>query len=128
MFQGTPRQVAAVRSFVRSEFAGHAAIGDAVTAASELAANAITHTASGRDGGNFKVFLGVLSRPSVCLLVTDDGGPGTPAPRAAGADAESGRGLDIVTRISSVFLPIRQAGLTGVFVVITAEPGNGEPA
>lgn len=114
--------MAAVRRFVRSQFADHPALDDAVLAASELAANAIAHTRSGRAGGTFTVHLGVMSSKSVCLLVADEGGPTTPDPQRAGVDADSGRGLDLVAAVSAIFVPAGDENMRNVLVVITAGP------
>jgi serine/threonine-protein kinase RsbW len=119
-FPGTSDQLAAVRRFVRSQFADHPALDDAVLAASELAANAIAHTRSGRAGGTFTVHLGVMSSKSVSIFVADEGGPTVPDPQRAGVDAESGRGLDLVTAVSAIFVPAGDGSTRNVLVVITA--------
>jgi|HubBroStandDraft_1064217.scaffolds.fasta_scaffold160217_2 serine/threonine-protein kinase RsbW len=103
VFVGTADQVAAVRGFVRALLGGHPALDDAVLVASELAANAIAHTASGHAGGAFGVHLARLSAEHVAVLVTDQGGPTEPSVRAADLGSESGRGLDVVTALSSTF-------------------------
>jgi anti-sigma regulatory factor (Ser/Thr protein kinase) len=121
-FPGTNDQLAAVRRFVRSQLADHPALDDAVLTASELAANAIAHTRSGHAGGTFTVHLGVMSSKSVCLLVADEGGPTTPDPQRASVDAESGRGLDLVTAVSAIFVPAGDENTRNVLVVITAGP------
>lgn len=121
-FPGTSDQLAAVRRFVRSTFAGHPALDDAVLATSELAANAISHTRSGAEGGTFTVHLGAMSARSVCILVADDGGPTVPQAQHAGIDAESGRGLDLVTAISAIVVPAGDGDARNVVVVITASP------
>ena len=119
-FTGTNDQVAAVRRFVRSQLADHPALDDAVLAASELAANAIAHTRSGCAGGTFAVHIGVMSSKSVCLLVADEGGPTIPDPQRARVDADSGRGLDLVTAVSAIFVPAGDENTRNVLVVITA--------
>lgn len=119
-FPGTNDQVAAVRRFVRSQFAEHPALDDAVLATSELAANAIAHARSGHTGGTFTVHLGVMSHKSVCILVADEGGPTIPDPQRASVDAESGRGLDLVTAVSAIFVPAGDENTRNVLVVITA--------
>ena len=124
VFLGTGDQLAAVRRFVRSEFGGHPALDDAVLAASELAANALAHTRSGREGGTFTVHLGVMSSKSVCILVADQGGPTAPQARHAGIDAESGRGLDLVTAVSAIFVSSSHSDTGNVVAVITAGPGD----
>jgi anti-sigma regulatory factor (Ser/Thr protein kinase) len=77
-----------------------------LTCVSELAANAIEHTASGAGG----VFTVEVSRPApgvARVAVTDAGGPREPAVRSSrdqedlGGLPESGRGLALVAACSS---------------------------
>lgn len=99
-FPGEPRQVARARAFVAAALAGCPARETLLTCASELAANAIAHTASAA-GGEFTV---EVLRPAdgvALVAVTDDGGPGRPVIRAAGPFAECGRGLALVAACSS---------------------------
>lgn len=126
IFPGKSDQLAAVRRFVRSEFARHPALDDAVIAASELAANAIQHTASGHDAGSFIVHLGTMSSRSVCILVMDQGGSTEPTARGADMEAESGRGLDLVTALSAIFVVAGGSAMRSVLVVITADSGQDE--
>ena len=103
VFKGEPRQVPAARAFVAAALAGCPALETLPAVASELAANAIAHTASGAGG----VFAVEVSRPAegmALVAVTDLGGPGEPAIRAGDAGdefAESGRGLALVAACSS---------------------------
>jgi anti-sigma regulatory factor (Ser/Thr protein kinase) len=103
MFGGSADQVACVRAFARAWLLRHQACDDAVLVASELAANAVAHSASGWPGGVFLVALAVLGDADVRVIVTDLGGPGLPqdSPDAA-ADAESGRGLAVVRALAPV--------------------------
>jgi hypothetical protein len=55
MFQAVPGQVRAVRDFVRLALPGHPAADDTVAVASELAANTVAHSGSGRVEGMFTV-------------------------------------------------------------------------
>jgi serine/threonine-protein kinase RsbW len=119
-FRGTSDQIAAVRCFVRSAFGNHLACDDAVLVASELAANAVAHTASGDEGGTFTVHLATVSAERVAMFVTDQGGPTVAKARHADVDAESGRGLDIVTAIASLFVVAGNADWCGVLAVIPA--------
>src|SRR5258708_5401036 len=70
VFPGTPDQVAKVRRFLRSQLAGHPALDDAILAASELASNAIAHSASGHQGGMFAVHLTLASHHHIAVQVT----------------------------------------------------------
>jgi anti-sigma regulatory factor (Ser/Thr protein kinase) len=84
-FAGTKAQVADVRRFVSGLLEGCPACDALVTCVSELAANAVVHTASGT-GGFFTV---EVSRPRngvARVAVTDAGGPTEPA---AGAPVEA---------------------------------------
>jgi anti-sigma regulatory factor (Ser/Thr protein kinase) len=106
VFPGEPGQVRSVRAFVACALAGCPAREALLTCVSELAANAIAHTASGAGG----VFAVEVDRPApgvARVAVTDAGGPGEPAIRypAEPADldslAEGGRGLALVAACSS---------------------------
>jgi Histidine kinase-like ATPase domain len=118
VFPGDPGQVAHARRFVRRALAGDRPAGhcpahdgladdgladdgladDAALLVSELAANAIAHTATG-DGGSFEII--VCQRPgTVCVLVTDGGSPGVPTLAPAGDLDASGRGLAIVAALA----------------------------
>ncbi len=71
-----------------------------MTCISELCANAIAHTASGR-GGVFTVEVD-CSRDGVArVAVTDDGGPSVPVPGSLDLMAEGGRGLALVAACAS---------------------------
>lgn len=71
----------------RAELGDHPALNEAVLVASELATNAITHSASGHDGGMFMIHLTAISSDHVAILVTDQGGHGEPAAQHAGRSA-----------------------------------------
>jgi len=97
-FSGCRDQVARARQFVAAELAGCPVIDEAVLCVSELATNAVMHTASG-DGGKFEVIVQrwpSLARVSVC----DQGSAGTPTARPLDLVAESGRGLRLVAMIA----------------------------
>jgi hypothetical protein len=99
-FPGCPDQVAPARHFVAAALAGCPAAPDAVLLASELATNAVRHSATGR-GGSFTV--AISHAPGrVRITVTDDGSdtrPVLPA-GAPGPLACSGRGLLLVDALS----------------------------
>ncbi len=126
IFAGTHDQVSAVRRFARAELGDHPALDEAVLVASELATNAITHSASGHDGGMFMVHLTAISADHVAILVTDQGGHGEPRAQHAGPDAESGRGLDIVTTIASLFIPFGDDTMRTIVAVVSPNGGSAE--
>jgi two-component sensor histidine kinase len=74
-FPGRRDQVSRVRELVGRQLAGSPAADDAVLLASELAANACAHSASGRPGGQFVVRLrgSGSSRGPVYVEVEDQG-------------------------------------------------------
>ncbi|HVB44700.1 MAG TPA: ATP-binding protein [Streptosporangiaceae bacterium] len=105
VFEGTSDQVRAVRQFIRTALPAHPALDDAVLVASELAANAVGHTASGNPGGFFLVHVTVVSPQAIAVLVTDQGSGQDPRPQDVSADDEAGRGLAIVTALASMVIP-----------------------
>jgi hypothetical protein len=72
---------------------------DAVLLTSELAANAIQHTASGQ-GGTFAVTI-CPRPPAIRICVTDGGAPDGPSITSPASLAASGRGLAIVDTLAS---------------------------
>jgi anti-sigma regulatory factor (Ser/Thr protein kinase) len=112
VFAGQPGQVVQARRFVRRVLAagiladgrttGVLADGlaaDAVLLTSELAANAIQHTASGQ-GGTFAVTI-CPRPPAIRICVTDGGAPDGPSITSPASLAASGRGLAIVDTLAS---------------------------
>ncbi|MFF6985439.1 ATP-binding protein [Streptomyces sp. NPDC010273] len=97
---GFPEEVSRARRWTRDILRGSPLAEDAELIVSELSANAILHTASGREAGSFHLALAV-SPQVVALSVTDGGGAGT-APRGERQDqeAEHGRGLRMVSTIA----------------------------
>jgi len=104
IFPGTPDQVAHVRRYLRSQLAGHPALDDAMLTASELASNAIRHTASGHQGGMFAVHLTLASPHHIAVMVTDQGGPNQPRISHPGTGQDSGRGLEVVAALASLLI------------------------
>jgi anti-sigma regulatory factor (Ser/Thr protein kinase) len=98
-FPGKPEQVALARRFVAGVLDGCPAADTAVLLASELAANALSHTRSGA-GGSFDVIVwrGVTA---ACIAVLDDGTAQVPAPGPADRLAEAGRGLALVNALAA---------------------------
>jgi anti-sigma regulatory factor (Ser/Thr protein kinase) len=94
-FAGQPDQVAQARHFVQGALAGCPALADAVLLTSELATNAVQHSATGR-GGAFVV--AISHAPGRVRVTVTDGGSATrpivaPEPEEL---AVSGRGLLLV--------------------------------
>jgi serine/threonine-protein kinase RsbW len=98
VFAGQPSQVGQVRRFVRRALATDGAADDAALLASELAANAIQHTATG-SGGTFEVII-CQCPATVRISVTDAGAATTPALAPTGQLTASGRGLAIVHAVA----------------------------
>jgi anti-sigma regulatory factor (Ser/Thr protein kinase) len=94
-FAGQADQVARARDFVAAALAGCPAVADAVLLTSELATNAVQHSATGR-GGAFIV--AISHAPGrVRVTVTDGGSASRPAVAAEAAElAVGGRGLLLV--------------------------------
>jgi anti-sigma regulatory factor (Ser/Thr protein kinase) len=99
VFPGEAGQVAHARDFVERVLAGHPVADDAVLLTSELAANAIVHTASG-DGGRFMV---TVRRRAVGVRVEvwDEGAPTVPVVQSPDHERESGVGLSLVDMIAT---------------------------
>src|SRR5690349_24903014 len=97
---GFPEEVSRARRWTRDILRGSPLAEDAELIVSELSANAILHTASGRERGSF--YLAVAVSPQVIALsVTDEGGTGTaPKVEHQDQDAEHGRGLSMVSVIA----------------------------
>ncbi|MGR3871420.1 ATP-binding protein [Streptomyces graminifolii] len=97
---GFPEEVSRARRWTRDILHGSPLAEDAELIVSELSANAILHTASGREAGSFHLAL-AMSSQVVALSVTDGGGAST-APKVEHRDqeAEHGRGLGMVSAIA----------------------------
>jgi hypothetical protein len=93
-FPGHPDQVAHARHFVARALADCPAVADVVLLTSELATNAVQHSATGH-GGTFGVAIS-HSPGRVRVSVTDDGSAGLPVMAAAAEMSISGRGLILV--------------------------------
>jgi anti-sigma regulatory factor (Ser/Thr protein kinase) len=126
IFPGTPDQVAKVRRYIRSELIGHPALDDAMLAASELATNAMAHSASGHQGGMFAVHLTLASPHHIAVLVTDQGGPNQPQISRPGTGQESGRGLHVVASLASQLLTTGDTNGRSVLAVIPSPPDETE--
>lgn len=98
---GFPEEVGRARRWTRDILRDSPFAEDAELIVSELGANAILHTASGRERGGFHLAV-AISAQVVALSVTDDGDAGT-APKVEHdqeQDAEHGRGLGMVSAIA----------------------------
>jgi len=94
-FPGSPDQIARVREFVRVVLGPVPVVDEAVLLASELATNAVIHTASGHGG---TIDVAVRRYPSaVRIEVHDEGSRRVPMPRPQDHLTEEGRGLALVT-------------------------------
>ncbi|MET7884913.1 ATP-binding protein [Streptomyces avermitilis] len=97
---GFPEEVGRARRWTRDVLRGSPLAEDVELIVSELSANAILHTASGRESGVFHLAVAV-SAQVVAVSVTDDGGTGTaPKVEHQDQDAEHGRGLGMVSAIA----------------------------
>ena len=99
-YRGTPASVPEARRFVGELLTGCPARETLMTCVSELCANAITHTASGR-GGVFTVEVDCPRDGIARVAVTDDGGASVPAAGRHDLMAEGGRGLAMVAACTS---------------------------
>jgi anti-sigma regulatory factor (Ser/Thr protein kinase) len=97
-FAGSPDEIQNVRYFVGQLTAGCPVTDDVVLLASELATNAVRHTASGQDG----TFCVLVQAVAGCVRVEvhDLGSDTAPAVRRSGSPAESGAGLVVVDMIA----------------------------
>jgi serine/threonine-protein kinase RsbW len=127
VFRARADQVRKVREFVRAVLAGHPAADDAVLIASELAANSVAHSRSGRDGGIFVVHPAEVSATHVAVLLTESRSQTAPAVHDPGPGAESGRGLAVVRSLASVFQVADVGEVRSLLAVIPAAvPPQGQ--
>jgi len=112
LFPGLPSQVGEARRWVRA-VTGPASGDIAVLVVSELATNAIMHSASGRPGGKFAV--GVQARTSGVLIYVRDQGRDAARDAAGRWAPENGHGygLRIVASLAVVFGATAAAGGPG---------------
>jgi hypothetical protein len=96
-YPGTPDQIARARAFLASVLDGCPAAEDAILLMSEIAANAVQHSHSGRQGGRFTIRADARAGDGVLVQVEDQGGPWQPV--RARTDGR-GHGLDIVTALA----------------------------
>ncbi|MEU6604107.1 ATP-binding protein [Streptomyces shenzhenensis] len=124
---GFPEEVSRARRWTRDILHGSPLAEDAELIVSELSANAILHTASGRERGSFHLALAV-SAQVVALSVTDEGGTGSAPPKVEHQDqeAEHGRGLGMVSTLAHrVIIHDSNGGYTITAELITdGRPGG----
>ena len=123
-FTGHPEQVARARHFVAAALAGCPAAADAELLTSELATNAVQHSATGH-GGTFIV--AISHGPGRVRVTVTDGGSAT-FPAVAVADGElvtSGRGLLLVDCMADRWGYASASGYAGE--ASGPEPGGPEP-
>jgi serine/threonine-protein kinase RsbW len=100
VFLGSERESRSVREFIAEMVGGCPAADDVILLASEVASNAVVHTASGKDGGTFTVV--VHPGDAVMRVEVHDGGSETPpGVCSAGEMAGSGRGLGLVEMLAA---------------------------
>jgi anti-sigma regulatory factor (Ser/Thr protein kinase) len=99
VFPGREDQVAEARQFIKRALDGCPVVEDAILCVSELATNALLHSASG-NGGHFKITV-ERGESSVRVAVSDNGSAGKPAIRVLDATSEQGRGLALVELVAS---------------------------
>ncbi|GAA4239736.1 ATP-binding protein [Actinomadura meridiana] len=97
---GVRRSVGVARRFVRDAAPDLPAVDDMVLVVSELVANAVTHTASGDEGGRVEIVL-TAEDGGYRLEVADCGGAGANPHVKVDPGAETGRGMRIVDALAS---------------------------
>ncbi|MFD6823479.1 ATP-binding protein [Streptomyces sp. NPDC060085] len=125
---GFPEEVSRARRWTRDILRDSPLVEDAALIVSELSANAILHTASGKESGSFHLALAVSSQV-IALSVTDDGGVGSaPAVEHQDQEAEHGRGLGMVSAIAHrVVVHDSDGGHTVTAELFTGARRGGHP-
>lgn len=116
---GRAERARVARAFVAGVLGpGHPCGADAELLVSELFGNSVRHSASNDVGETITV--AVKTRGGfVRVEVTDRSGPGVPEPRAAGSEAEGGRGLHLVARLATRWGWQRRRGRTVTWVELS---------
>jgi anti-sigma regulatory factor (Ser/Thr protein kinase) len=100
-FPGVPQAAHDARDFTRLALACHPAADIAELCVTELFANAIAYTSSGRPGGAVTVAIRIAGDGAAVVTVLDEGSPEAPLlPVPAGGLAEHGRGLVLVDALT----------------------------
>jgi serine/threonine-protein kinase RsbW len=123
-FPGRAEQASAARRFVDRTLTDHPRAEDAVLCVSELAANAILHSRSGRPGGSFEIQVSQYPGGRLRVAVTDQGGPWAPDPDGR---VHHGRGL-LVVRYLAARWGISGSATSGRTVWLDLDPDAGPPA
>lgn len=103
-FPGLAHQIRHARRFVERQLGASPEISTATLLTSEIATNAVTHSASGIPGGKFEVTV-YASDGWARVEVRDLGGPELPRPqhRDPHDASEHGRGLDLVEALATAW-------------------------
>jgi anti-sigma regulatory factor (Ser/Thr protein kinase) len=100
-YPGRPEAVGQARAWAVGCIGGCPDADDVALCLSEATSNAVKFTRSGA-GGTFTVR--IAAHPGrVRVEVADQGGPATPAPRAAAGTAEGGRGLALIEALATAW-------------------------
>jgi len=123
----SPSSVSVVRSMMRRDLnsLGESAREDVALVASELLGNALRH-GSALDNGQLAVDWRVGDE-GVEIAVTDGGGPTWPAARQAAPVATNGRGLAIVSTLTSRWGVERHGMRTTVWAVVPVASTDHQP-
>jgi anti-sigma regulatory factor (Ser/Thr protein kinase) len=99
-WDGVPEQLSELRQYLHQTLGDEAdGVDDVVLVVSELATNAIRHSASGEPGGSYELQVVSLS-DAWHVRVEDQGSPNLPSPRDAEDGDEAGRGLPVVAALA----------------------------
>lgn len=98
-FLGSAPSITEARRFVTALLRGWPAVNEAELIVSELATNAIRHSASGRFGGRFLVSVQAHT-DRLWVGVLDEGGPSSPRLFRPHPEGEGGRGLLLVASLA----------------------------
>lgn len=96
-YPGAAEHISTVRADLRPLLHDCPVADDVILCASELAANAATHSHSRLPGGTFTVRIVVSRGDFIRIEVQDNGGPWTPA----NADTAGHHGLDIIRALTT---------------------------
>ena len=125
-FPGSLESVGLARRFVAGVLGdGCHGLDDVLLMVSEIAANAIRHTASGELGGWFDLTVSVTG-DAIRVAVADRGSASEPCVPGASADMEGGRGLSIVDALAVGWG--HTGGQSGRVVWFEVSAGAGELA